>query len=48
MKLILIWLFVTLLSGCTGLNVTWNASYNMPQVATIANPSLLVAKAPLP
>jgi hypothetical protein len=46
MKLILIWLFVTLLAGCAGLNVTWNASYNMPQTATLANPALLLPKLP--
>ena len=31
---------VFMLSGCAGLNVSWNASYNMPQIANQVNPAL--------
>jgi hypothetical protein len=41
MKKLLI-LPLILLAGCAGLNVSWTASYNMPQVANLANPLLPV------
>lgn len=40
MKKLLIVVSVTLLCGCAGLNFSYNLSYNMPQTAVLANPSL--------
>ena len=40
MKTILIVLCAMMLSACAGLNVSWNASYNMPQIAGMINPAL--------
>jgi len=34
-------MFATLsLSACAGLHVSWNASYNMPQIAKQVNPAV--------
>jgi len=29
-----------ILAACAGLNVSWNASYNMPQIAKQVNPAV--------
>lgn len=36
------------LAGCAGLHVSWNASYNMPQVACISNVLISCTDAVIP
>lgn len=37
-----------LATGCAGLNVSWSASYNMPQTACVANSLIPCPVVPVP